>query len=614
MAETSQIDERIKDISDVRNESGRNAQSRVVVELKKGADPAVVENQLYQNTPLQQTFSIINIALVNRQPRTLGLRELIGCYIDHRVEVIRRRTMHLLREAKKEAHRLEGMIYAVTDIDEVVRLIRSSRTREEAIQKLMDRRYRIPQTHPAHASLPQRLKDKLEVAEAAGGIALTRVQAEVIGSMRLIQLVGLEIERLVDNYTKVVAQIEDYEDILASPSRVEDMIVDDCEEMKSRYGSGESGKRLTSIEDAAGDIDIESLIQQEDMVITITRGGFVKRVAASTYAAQGRGGKGIRAADSKDNDDFVSHLFVASTHDDLLAFTDLGRVFKLKVYELPEASRTSRGRAIQNYIQLKAGERTCAYLTVKDFGSTEDNLLFVSKRGLVKRTSLSAYRNVNRSGLIAVGLKDEDALFDVRQTSGADDVMLLTSAGMAIRFNEDPERGGARLMGRSAAGVKGIEMPGDIEIIGVAVIPAGTADETFDLLTVTDKGYGKRTDVNEYLVKSEDGTTRAQSRGGKGRIDIKLSAKNGRPVASFAVASGDDVVFITRQGQLVRTPVDGISRYGRGAQGVRVVGLRDGDQLIAAARVVESAGEEPGEGSDEASGEGAANAPSADES
>ncbi len=594
-------DERIKDISDVRNESGRSAQTRIVVELKKGADPAVVENQLYQNTPLQQTFSIINIALVNRQPRTLGLRELIQCYIDHRAEVIRRRTMHLLREAKKRAHVLEGMIYAITDIDEVVRLIRSSRTREEAIQKLMERRYRIPTSHPAHASLPQRLKDKLQIAEAAGGIALTRVQAETIGSMRLIQLVGLEIERLIKDYTEVVAQIEDYEDILATPARVHDMIVEDCEEMKSRYGAGERGKRLTRIEDAAGDIDIEALIQQEDMVVTITRGGYVKRVPAHTYAAQGRGGKGIRAADSKDGDDFVSHLFVASTHDDLLAFTDLGRVFKLKVYELPEASRTSRGRAIQNYIQLKEGERTCAYRTVQNFEAGSEHLLFVSRNGIVKRTPLKAYANVNKSGLIAVGLREGDALFDVLLTSGNDDVMLVTSAGMAIRFNEHEDRGGLRDMGRSAAGVKGIDLADDIQIVGAAAIPMtpptddgaqithqDALDANLCLLTVTDKGYGKRTLVDEYRVTSEDGSQRSQSRGGKGRMDIRLSAKNGRPVAAFAVAETDDVVFITRHGQLVRTAASGISQYGRGTQGVRVVGLRDGDALIAAARVAES--------------------------
>ncbi|MEM0982819.1 MAG: DNA gyrase subunit A [Planctomycetota bacterium] len=592
-------EERLKEIADVRNESGRNAQTRVVVELKKGADPAVIENQLYSATPLQQTFSIINIALVNRQPRTMGLKELIRCYIDHRVEVIRRRTEHLLREAKKRAHVLEGMIYAVTDIDEVIKLIRSSRTREEAIQKLMERRYRIAPNHPAYSDLPRRLVTRLEAAESVGGVVLTRVQAETIGSMRLIQLVGLEIERLIKEYTEVVSQIEDYEDILATPSRVATMIKDDCDEMKSRYGSGERGKRLTEIQDAAGDIDIESLIREEDMVVTITRGGYVKWVPATTYQAQGRGGKGIRAADSKAGDDVVTDLFVASTHDDLLVFTNTGRVFKIKVYELPEMSRTSRGRAIQNFIQLKEGEQAWAYLTVRDFSKSEDNLLFVSENGLVKRTSLSAYQNVNKSGLIAVGLREGDALFDVKQTSGADDVMLLTSAGMAIRFSEDD----ARLMGRSAAGVKGIDMPDGVRIIGAAVIPEGTADGTLDLLTITEKGSGKRTDVNEYLVKSEDGSTRTQSRGGKGRIDIKITDKNGSPVVALAVQGGEDIVVVSERGQLVRIAADSISQYGRGAQGVRVVGLKDGDRVIAAARVVER-DEEP-DGSDDGGDEAA---------
>ncbi|HHN77506.1 MAG TPA: DNA gyrase subunit A [Phycisphaerales bacterium] len=606
-------DDRIKDIADVRNESGRSARTRIVVELKKGADPAVVENQLYQHTPLQQTFSIINIALVNRQPRTLGLKELIGLYIDHRVDVIRRRTAHLLREAKKRAHVLEGMIYAVCDIDEVIALIRSSRTRPEAIEKLMERRYRIPQDHQHFGKLPSRLVDRLALAEAAGGVALTRVQAEQIGSMRLIQLVGLEIERLINEYNEVVGQIEDYESILADDQRVFSIIKDDCAEMKARYGSGEAGKRLTAIEEAAGDIDIEALIREEEVVVTITRGGFVKRVPAATYQAQGRGGKGIRASGGGE-DDVVSHLFVASTHDDLLCFTDRGRVFKIKVYELPEMSRTSRGRAIQNYIQLGPGERTCAYRAVKNFESGSEHLLFVSRGGIVKRTPLKAYANVNRSGLIAVGLKDGDALFDVRLTSGQDDIILVTSTGMAIRFNEHAERGGLRDMGRSAAGVKGIELSGDARIVGTAIVPMkpdpdwtpgpGESEEDrpwitdrqregrpTDLLTITDKGYGKRTDVDEYRVRSEreDGsyTLRSQSRGGKGRIDMKLSDKNGTPVSAFAVGEADDVVVISRGGQLVRVEASSISRYGRGAQGVRVAGLKPGDAVIAATRVVD---------------------------
>ncbi|MEL7473042.1 MAG: DNA gyrase subunit A, partial [Planctomycetota bacterium] len=398
-------DERIKDISDVRNESGRQAQTRIVVELKKGADPTVVENQLYQHTPLRQTFSIINIALVKRQPRTLALREMIDLFIEHRVDVIRRRTAKLLRDAKKRAHVLEGMIYAVCDIDEVIALIRSSRTREEAIQKLMERRFRIPSDHPHAKLLPQRLLDTLAAAEARGGVALTRVQAETIGAMRLIQLVGLEIEKLTNEYREVVEQIEEYESILGDPARVLSMIKEDCAELRERLAR----PRLTSIEEAAGDINIEALIQEHDVAVTISHQGYVKRVPLETYRAQGRGGMGIRAADSKDGD-FIDRVFVASTHDNLLCFTQTGRVFKIKVYELPELARTSRGRAFVNLLEFKEGERTCAYRAIRNFEAGSHFLTFVSKKGIVKRTALKEYRNVHKGGLIAVGLKDGDDL------------------------------------------------------------------------------------------------------------------------------------------------------------------------------------------------------------
>lgn len=592
-------EERIKDISDVRNESGRNAQSRIVIELKKGADPCVVENQLYQCTPLQQTFSIINIALVNRQPRTMGLKQLIECYVEHRIEVIRRRTMHLLREAKKKAHVLEGMIYAVVDIDEIIQLIKGSQTREEAIQKLMDRRYTIPADHPAAAQIPQRLMKAMRDADADGGVLLTRVQAETIGGMRLIQLVGLEIERLVKEYTTLIEEIEGYEAILASHRMVLDIIVQDCEEMKQRYGR----PRLTTIEDAAGDIDIEALIQEQEMAVTISHQGYVKRVPLETYQAQGRGGKGIRASDAKD-DDFIEHLFTASTHDDLLCFTDTGRVFKIKVYELPEMSRTSKGRPIINYIDLKEGERTCAYLAIKDFESGSNYLTFVSKGGIVKRTALKAYANVNRSGLIAVGLKDDDALLDVRMTTGSDDLMLVTSGGMAIRFPEQD----AREMGRSAAGVKGIDLRKGAHVVGIMRIPmvqnendpeiTHTDPEYLQrdlcLLTITENGYGKRTPVDEYRVKPESGPMRSQSRGGKGRTDIKQTPRNGVSVAAIGVCADEDLVVISRKGQLVRMAASSISSYGRGTQGVRVVGLKDGDAVVSAARIEESDDEEAG--------------------
>ena len=581
-------EEKIGDVSDVHDYSGREAQTKVVIELKKGGDPRVVENQLYEFTPLQQTFSIMNIALVNRQPRTLSLRQLIDCYIDHRVDVIRRRTAYQLREAKKRAHLLEGMILAVCDIDEVIREIRASKTREEAIERLMARRFSIPAGHPHAPKIPEALMKIVSSNAAAGGILLTRVQAEHIGAMRLIQLVGLEIERLVSEYRELVEKIADLEDILASAPRVWAIIKADAEEMRARYGS----PRRTRIEDAGADINIAELIPQETVALTISHQGYVKRVPLDTYRQQNRGGKGIRAGDTRADDDFIEHLFVAGTHDDLLCFTHTGRVFKIKVFEIPEMSRTSTGRAIVNIIALKPGERTCAYLAIKNFEEGSNYLTFVTRNGIVKRTALKEYRNVGASGIIAVGLKDGDSLLDVTLTDGQDDLLLATSGGMAIRFNEED----ARLMGRPAEGVKGIELEAGDEVISVVRVPMKpdadgdlmTADPSMTLLTITDKGYGKRTPIDEYRVAPEAGKLRSQSRGGKGRVDIKLTEKNGRSVAALHMNNGDDVVVISKGGQLVRMPAATIRECGRGSQGVRVASLNDGDQVIAAARVLES--------------------------
>ncbi len=583
-------DGRITDVSDVRNESGREAQTRIVIELKKGADPRVVENQLFEFTSLQDTFSIMNIALVNRQPRTMPLKELIERYIEHRIDVIRRRTAFLLREAKKRAHVLEGMIYAVCDIDEVIRIIRASSTREEAIQRLQDRRFRIPDSHKYAPKLPGRLMDR--VRAASDGVALSRVQAETIGAMRLIQLVGLEIERLVGEYTSLVGEMEGLERILAEHPRVLAIIKQDCEEMKQRYG----GPRLTRLEDTAEEINLEALIQVEDMAVTISHQGYAKRVPLRTYRQQGRGGKGIKASEAKD-DDFIETLLVASTHDDMLVFTETGRVFKMRVYELPEMRRNAKGRPLVNLLDFKEGEKPRAYLAIKDFESGSNYLTFVSRDGVVKRTALKDYRNVHRSGIIAVGLKEGDALLDVILTTGTDDLLIVTAGGMAIRFNEED----ARLMGRAASGVRGIELDGDDEVIGVVRIPMArdadgdliTMAAGLSLLTVTENGYGKRTDVDEYRVQPETGKARSQSRGGKGRADIKTSARNGRSVAAIGVREGDDIVVISQQGQLVRMAAGTISQYGRATQGVRVASLNEGDKVVAVAPVVESEESEP---------------------
>jgi DNA gyrase subunit A len=562
--------DRLTDVSDIIDESSNRAGMRVVIELKKGADPGVVENQLYQMTPLQSTFSILNIALVKGQPQTLGLKDLLRLYIEHRVEVVRRRTTYRLRQALHEAHRIEGLIYAVCDIDEVIKLIRSCRTRDEAIDKLMARGFRIPQDHPYAAQIPQRLHD----ASAENDVRLTRVQAEAIGRLQLMQLVGLEIEKLTGEYGKLIEQIEQYETILADDQQVLDIIKAETAQLKAKYGD----ERRTQIEDTeAVTFDIAALTPVEQVVVTITHAGYVKRLPVEKYRTQGRGGRGIIGANIKD-EDFTERLFVASTHDDLLCFTDTGRVYKKKVYEIPEASRTSRGRAIANLLELRPAERICAVMPIEDFERQEAFLLFATAGGLVKRTLLRDYRNVNRGGIIALNLREGDSLIGVTWTDGDGHALLGTTLGMAIRFEEND----ARAMGRSASGVKGIDLAAGDRVVGL--VRVGAEDDRH-LLTVTSNGYGKRTALSEYLVQLEDGTTRTQSRGGKGRRDIATSERNGNVVGLLATNGNDDLVLISQRGMIVRISADTVRVIGRGTQGVRVINIKQGDTLAGVARV-----------------------------
>ncbi len=570
--------ERIRDIADVNDYSGR-AGMRLVVECKKGADPEVVRNQLFQYTGLQTTFSIMNIALVHRQPRTLGLKELIFHYIDHRKEVIRRRTKYLLREAQQKAHIREGLIYAVCDIDEVIRLIRTSQTRDEAIERLMDRGFRIPPDHPYAPKIPQKLLEQAALAQTPGvsdlpGVKLSRAQAEAIGRMQLISLVGLEIEKLAGEYQALLEEIEGYELILSDESRLFDIIREDTLEMKEKYAD----PRRTAIEGEVSDLNMADLIPEEDVVVTMSHAGYCKRLPLDAYRTQSRGGRGVIGADTKE-DDFTEYLFVASTHDDVLCFTNQGRVFKIKVFEIPQATRTSRGRAIINIVDLAAGESVCAFLPIKDFEKHGDYLVFGTASGLIKRTSLKLYQNVRRSGLIAINLREGDRLVGVRLTSGSDQIVLVTAGGMAIRFDEND----ARAMGRTATGVKGINLAADDQVVAIV-----TADDERQLLTITAHGYGKRTDMIEYLVRSEDGTTRAQGRGGKGRTDMKVTRKNGPVVMALSVGPTDQMMLISESGMIVRSRVAEVRQTGRATQGVRVINLKDGDKLMAAAIIVDA--------------------------
>ncbi|MEX0745216.1 MAG: DNA gyrase subunit A [Phycisphaeraceae bacterium] len=567
--------DRLTDISNIVDESSGRVGMRVVIELKRGADPHVVENQLYQMTPLQSTFSIINIALVHGQPRTLGLKDLIQEYINHRQEVVRRRTQYRLKQAQQEAHRIEGLIYAVCDIDEVIKLIRGSRTRDEAIEKLMQRGFRIPADHPYAPQIPERLMRRV----AENPAILTRVQAESIGRLQLIQLVGLEIETLVANYAKLVGQIEEYEAILGDPQRVLDIIREEVQEIRDKYADA----RRTEIALAeAGELDIGALTPVEQVVVTITHAGYVKRLPVDEYRVQARGGRGVIGATTRD-DDFTEQVFVASTHDDLLCFTDTGRVFKIKVYQIPEATRTSRGRNIVNLINLQPGERICTFMPISDFEKGEYYLLFATANGLVKRTALKDYRNVNASGLIALNLREGDELIGAVWTIGSDQIILGTRKGMAIRFQEDD----ARVMGRLATGVKGIDLAKGDKVVALVHVREG---EETDLLTVTENGFGKRTVTNEYLVQSETGESRTQSRGGKGRRDIAVTKRNGDVVGLLTVSDESSLMLITQQGMIVRIQAEPVRRTGRGTQGVKLINLQSGDRLVAVAAVAEESG------------------------
>jgi DNA gyrase subunit A len=564
----------ITDISDVNDHSGREHKCRIVVDLKRDADPNVIINQLYEYTPCQITVSMINIALVNRQPRTMGLKELIQHFVEHRKEVIVRRTRHLLRKAQQRGHILEGLIFAVCDIDEVVKLIRSSKTRDEAIQKLRERAFRIATDHPYAARIPESL---LVRAGGERGVLLSQAQAEAIGRLQLIQLVGLEIEKLTNEYRAVVEEIEGYEAILRDDNLVLDIIREDTLEMKEKYGDD----RRTQITGDASAFNMEALIAQEEVVVSVSHLGYIKRLPADTYRAQGRGGRGIKGTEAREGD-FVEHLFVANTHDYLMFFTNQGRVYERRVYDVPEMSRTSQGRSIANLLDFQEGEKVANVLAVEDFGKGEHFLLFATKNGTVKKTALSAYSNIRTNGLIAIGLDEGDSLIGVEITSGNDEILLGTKQGMAIRFKETD----VRAMGRPAGGVKGIELieqnepeeksPGMDQVVDMIVVPHGEGMPNCMVLTACENGFGKRTPVDEY---------RLIRRGGKGVINIKTTERNGNVVGMKAVCDEDGLMLITEKGILMRTRVSEIRETGRNAQGVRLIKVDEGDRLVAMAKV-----------------------------
>ncbi|MBK9127212.1 MAG: DNA gyrase subunit A [Phycisphaerales bacterium] len=546
----------IKGIDDVRDESGRDRLVRLVIVLRKDANAQVVMNQLWKYTPLETTLHALNIVLVNRVPRELSLRQLIDHYIRHRIEVIRRRTAFLLRKARQRAHVLEGLILAVADIDEVIRLIRQAADADAARAALMARPLRLSEAATVRRLLPEAFVRRAGTADQF----LTRTQADAILAMQLRRLTGLEIEQLAREYSDLTEEIAGYELILADERRVHDIIAEDLRELAEKYGD----ERRTQISGAVGSIDLEQLIQKEDVVVTISHEGYIKRVPIDTYRSQGRGGKGIRGTDNKDGD-FIEQVRVCSTHDYLLNFTSRGRVYWLRVYDVPSMSRTSRGRALANVLTMQEGERLMAVLPVAEFG--ERYVFFATEKGVVKKTPLAAFSNPRPSGILALTIDPDDSLVKVGLTSGEDEIVLATRDGMACRFNEAD----VRPMGRTARGVRGITLESGDSVIDMVVIRPGMS-----VLTVCENGYGKRTLVDEY---------RRTRRGGKGVINIKTTERNGPVIAVRAVTDDDALILITASGNLMRMELAQLREIGRATQGVRLIRLDEGDKVAAVAKL-----------------------------
>ena len=523
-------DQRITGISDLRDESDRDG-IRLVVELKKNEDPQVVVNQLFKYTPLQSTYSIINLAIHEDQPRTLTLRGLIDAWIDHRKDIIRRRTRYLLKKAEERKHIVEGLRIAIGDIDEVIRIIRSS-----------------ADTDTAKANLRAHFK-------------LSTAQAQAIVDMRLGRLTGLGREELEAEFNKLVAEIADYNDILDREERVVGIIREDLDDVEKRYG--DERRTEISMEEVDGSFNIEELIAEEMMVVTFSRAGYVKRVGMDVYRAQGRGGRGVKGSSAKEGD-LLRSLFVANTHDYLLCFSNLGRVYWLKVYQLPEAGRTSSGRAIANLLTLEEGEEIHTVQRVADFDS-ESAVFFSTKKGTVKKTPLEAFSRPRTAGIWAIKMDEDDELVAVGLSKPGDTIILGTANGKAIRFDEKA----ARAMGRTAHGVRGIKLKEGDKVVDMVVV----TDPDATLLSACVNGYGKRTPMEEYPIKN---------RGGQGVINIRTTARNGPVVAIRRCEEGDDVMLISQGGMIVRSPIDDMRPMGRGTQGVRIVNLKNDDKLVAA--------------------------------
>lgn len=523
---------KINDISNIRDESDRDG-LRVVIELKRDAQPAVILNQLFKHTQMQVTFGVIMLALVNGAPKVLTLQEIIKHFLDHRMDVLIRRTKFELEAAEKRAHILEGYIIALDNIDEVIETIKKSKDVETAKNNLM-RKFK-----------------------------LSEIQAKAILDMRLQRLTGLERKKIEDEYKETIKLIEKLRGILENERTRKKIIKDELLALKEKYGD----ERRTEIIKDYKEFSLEDIIAEEDVVVTISHGGFIKRFPVSGYRRQGRGGKGVTGAGTKE-DDFIEHMFVASTHQYILFFTDKGRCYWLKVHEVPEGGRTAKGRSIVNLLDKDKDDNITAFVAVKEF--REDQfLIMATEKGTIKKTVLSAYGNVRKGGINAINLVPGDKLIEVKMTDGKNDIVIGTRNGFAIRFNEKDVRD----MGRTATGVRGVRLGKGDQVVGLLVI---RNDQT-TVLVVTEKGYGKRSDINDYRITK---------RGGKGVITVKTTDKVGKMIAMMEVVDRDELVIISTQGMVIRQSVKDLRVMGRNTQGVRVIRLNEGDSIADIARVV----------------------------
>jgi DNA gyrase subunit A len=523
----------IEGISDLRDESDREGM-RIVIELKRGEVPEVILNNLYKHTPLQSSFGIIMLAIVGGRPKVLNLLELVESFVEFRVEIVRRRTEFELRKAEARYHILEGLRIALDHLDQVIKLIRAAKTVPEARDGLMTE------------------------------FGLSQVQSQAILDMQLQRLTGLERQKILDELAELLKTIERLRGILASERLLMQIIVDELKAVQAKYGDD---RRTEFLEGEAGEINIEDLITEEDMAITVSRTGYIKRTAISTYRNQRRGGKGRIGMRTRD-EDFVSHLFVASTHAYIMIFSDRGRAYWLKVHEIPDVGPGGKGKSIANLVSMEEGEKIAAMLAVKEF---EDDKFVVmgTLKGVIKKTALSAFSNPRAGGIIAMGVEEGDAVIAVLGTDGKGEIFIGTRDGMAIRFEE----GDVRPMGRTAYGVRGITLRDDDFVVAIEVVqPGGT------LLTVTERGYGKRTEIDEYRV---------QSRGGVGIINISTSERNGRVVGVACVQESDELLLITQQGMIIRMPTNDVRAIGRATQGVRLIDVEVEDKVVSVARLVE---------------------------